>query len=555
MSRIRSITRKLQPVLRRNIRNINPSTVGTMERNINPSTVMERNINPSTVGTMERNILPKTNRRNFQTSSLSSQEAKKDFYETLGVSPEATNTEIKNAYFQLALKFHPDTNKDDPDAAKKFISIAEAYEVLSNEKQKLFYDTSRRSENWNDFCERYGITKYLGLDLLLEDAILLFNYYSTEEKIAAYKRKMEQIIDKMKDLSTNPIFETKEEGGRSTNTNQQRTPSDQDIEIYKREFIQPYFEDFMNDTKITTDQLYNVSKDISDKNKKYIKDDTKEIIKEIVNYYKPYNLKKIYTELLDYSEKSELDWSDITIIRNIFDTFEKGPTDLLNNITRNVLNKLEPFNILITGSDIMEEISNTVFRRLNSLESLRINQRRINELLRNSDMLKNNYPPSKKTQIIRIIYQDIKVDERFLENINSLLQGNILKNLKTYLSKQLNKQSFNNSNNTDNININTTVNLINRIETMFEIQQSKRNEIINKQKEKEVLVEWIEGFKRSRTNLKNNESNVIQKSLEKLKTSDAQNSDFFKTVYNNFYDSNISNEEKVKSLKIFVNNN
>ena len=376
--------------------------------------------------------------------------------------------------------------------------------------------------------------------------------YSTDQKITEYTKQMEKIIDKMKDLLTNPIFETKEEGGRSTNTNQQPTPSDQDIEIYKREFIQPYFEDFMKDTNITTDQLYNVSKDISDDSKKYIKDDTKEIIKEIVNYYKPYNLKKIYTELLPYSEKSKLDLFDITAIRNIVDTFEKGPTDLLNNIVRNVLNKLDPLNISITGDDIMYEDSiDAKYNRKN-------NQALEKRLRSNNDLVENNYVniiPSKKIQIIRIIYYDIQDDIKFLNDINSLLQGNILKNLKTYLSKQLNKQSFNKSNNTDNININTTVNLINRIETMFEIQQSKRNEIINKQKEKEVLVEWIEGFKRSRTNLKNNESNVIQKSLEKLKTSDAQNSDFFKTVYNNFYDSNISNEEKVKSLKIFVNNN
>lgn len=53
----------------------------------------------------------------------------KDFYNILGVSKNASQKEIKKAYYQLAKKFHPDTNKGDPSSNKKFQEVSEAYEV------------------------------------------------------------------------------------------------------------------------------------------------------------------------------------------------------------------------------------------------------------------------------------------------------------------------------------------------------------------------------------------------------------------------------------------
>uniref|UniRef100_A0A7S2WHG1 J domain-containing protein n=1 Tax=Eucampia antarctica TaxID=49252 RepID=A0A7S2WHG1_9STRA len=62
-----------------------------------------------------------------------------DFYKTLGVNRRASNKEIKKAYRQMSLKFHPDKNKEEG-AADKFGEIARAYEVLSDESLKEIYD-------------------------------------------------------------------------------------------------------------------------------------------------------------------------------------------------------------------------------------------------------------------------------------------------------------------------------------------------------------------------------------------------------------------------------
>ncbi len=66
--------------------------------------------------------------------------AKRDYYEVLGVSREATIEEIKKAYRKIALKYHPDRNPGDKEAEEKFKEAAEAYSVLGDPEKRRRYD-------------------------------------------------------------------------------------------------------------------------------------------------------------------------------------------------------------------------------------------------------------------------------------------------------------------------------------------------------------------------------------------------------------------------------
>jgi len=66
--------------------------------------------------------------------------AKRDYYEVLEISKNATPEEIKKAYRKKAIQFHPDKNPDNKEAEDKFKEAAEAYEVLSNPEKKQRYD-------------------------------------------------------------------------------------------------------------------------------------------------------------------------------------------------------------------------------------------------------------------------------------------------------------------------------------------------------------------------------------------------------------------------------
>lgn len=70
----------------------------------------------------------------------------RDHYQTLNLSPNATLAEIKQAFRQLARRFHPDLHPGDPQAAEKFRQIRQSYEILANETQRRQYDRARQQQ-------------------------------------------------------------------------------------------------------------------------------------------------------------------------------------------------------------------------------------------------------------------------------------------------------------------------------------------------------------------------------------------------------------------------
>ena len=82
--------------------------------------------------------------------------AKKDYYETLGLDKNASPDDIKSAYRKLAKKYHPDLNKDNPEAAEKFKEVNEAYETLSDPQKKANYDQFGSAEGFAGGGQGFG---------------------------------------------------------------------------------------------------------------------------------------------------------------------------------------------------------------------------------------------------------------------------------------------------------------------------------------------------------------------------------------------------------------
>jgi|SRR5690554_2123134 len=98
--------------------------------------------------------------------------AKRDYYEVLGVEKSADSADIKKAYRKLAMKYHPDKNKDDKAAEEKFKEASEAYEVLSDPEKRQIYDQhghaglegmfSNGGFSWRDFSHASEFSDIFG---------------------------------------------------------------------------------------------------------------------------------------------------------------------------------------------------------------------------------------------------------------------------------------------------------------------------------------------------------------------------------------------------------
>lgn len=73
----------------------------------------------------------------------------RDYYKTLGVSKDASQAEIKSAFRKLAVKYHPDKNKEDKKAEERFKEVNEAYEVLKDPEKRKKYD--QLGANWQQY--------------------------------------------------------------------------------------------------------------------------------------------------------------------------------------------------------------------------------------------------------------------------------------------------------------------------------------------------------------------------------------------------------------------
>ncbi|CAK9249908.1 unnamed protein product [Sphagnum jensenii] len=94
--------------------------------------------------------------RSIQTSRVC---FKEDNYKILGVDKSTTPKDIKKAYYQLAKRWRPDTNKNDLVVAKKFQEVSEAYEVLSDESKRRQYDQFRSTA---DVAGSQGLSGFEG---------------------------------------------------------------------------------------------------------------------------------------------------------------------------------------------------------------------------------------------------------------------------------------------------------------------------------------------------------------------------------------------------------
>ena len=99
---------------------------------------------------------------------------KKNYYEILGVDKKASADEIKSAYRKLAMKYHPDRNQGNEEAAEKFKEINEAHETLSDEQKRAAYDYELEHPGMGGFGGGGGFSGFGGFGDIFGDIFSSF---------------------------------------------------------------------------------------------------------------------------------------------------------------------------------------------------------------------------------------------------------------------------------------------------------------------------------------------------------------------------------------------
>lgn len=110
-----------------------------------------------------------------------------DYYQVLGVGQQADAKQIKEAYRELAFKYHPDRNQEDPASAEKMKKINEAYAVLSDPQKRRTYDSMRQqygSSAYRQFRKNYSEQDiFSGSDIhhIFEEMARAFGFRNSDE--------------------------------------------------------------------------------------------------------------------------------------------------------------------------------------------------------------------------------------------------------------------------------------------------------------------------------------------------------------------------------------
>lgn len=111
----------------------------------------------------------------------------KDYYQVLGVSQDAGQEQIRAAYRKLALQYHPDRNREDPEALDKMKTINEAYAVLSDQEKRKEYDTYRHdfgsfaSQRYRERYSEEDIFRGSDINQIFEEMSRAFGFRNFDE--------------------------------------------------------------------------------------------------------------------------------------------------------------------------------------------------------------------------------------------------------------------------------------------------------------------------------------------------------------------------------------